>query len=210
MRMGLIGGTFDPIHLGHLIIAQEACTRLDLLQMMFVPAGQPPHKRDQGITDPERRFEMVRLAVADNPLFSVSRMDIDRAGPCYTVDTVRLFRDTWGSEVEIYLLIGADSLSELPTWHRPDLLIRLCHVVALGRPGYRVDWAELDRSLPGASEQIQMLGGPALDISSTEIRNRVRDGRPIRYVVSQPVERYIHEHRLYHNSPQPDHPRAQE
>ena len=197
MRIGVLGGTFDPIHWGHLMIAEVACARLGLQEMVFVPAGQPPHKLGRQITGPEQRLEMVELATAGNPLFAISRVDVDRMGPCYTVDTIRLLRDAWGVEADIFFLIGADSLVELPTWHRPDLLMRLCHVVVLGRPGYPVDWDELDRLLPGAAVLIKMLDTPVLDVSSTDIKQRVRQGLSIHHLVPPSIERYIYEHGLY-------------
>jgi nicotinate-nucleotide adenylyltransferase len=183
-----------------LIIAQEIRTRLDLNQMTFVPAGVPPHKLDQEITDPERRLEMVQLAIADNAYFAVSRVDIDRSGPCYTVDTIRLLETGWGKESEIYFTIGADSLAELPTWYQPECLLRMCHIVAVGRPGYRVQLDELDRLFPGALSAIRVLDTPEIDISSTDIRQRVRKGRSIRYLVPLAVERYIREHGLYRDA----------
>jgi nicotinate-nucleotide adenylyltransferase len=197
MRIGVIGGTFDPIHTGHLIVAEEVRARFDLSQVVFVPAGRPPHKLDREITDPEHRFEMVRLAIADNEGFAVSRVDLDRGGPCYTVDTVGLLQDTWGTDVRIYFLIGADSLADLPTWYQPQRLLRLCQVVAVTRPGYPVDLPALEQQLPGAAALIQTLDTPTLNISSTEIRRRVRGGGSIRYLVPAVVEQYIGEHRLY-------------
>lgn len=197
LRLGIVGGTFDPIHIGHLIMADQVRTRLGLSRMVFVPAGLPPHKLDQHITDPEQRLEMVKLAIAGNPSFSVSRMDIDRFGPSYTVDMIRLFLDAWGANTEIYFLMGADSLIELITWRQPDRLMRLCRIVAVGRPGYQVDLKELDRLLPGAALLIRLVDTPALAISSTDIKRRVRKGYSIRYMVPDAVERYIHEHGLY-------------
>ena len=197
MRIGVIGGTFDPIHIGHLILAEEARARLGLEQVLFVPAGQPPHKVGRAITPPQLRLEMVRLAIADNERFALSRVDVDRPGPCYTVDTIRILRDAWGHETEIYFLMGSDSLVELPTWRHPDLLLRLCHVVAIGRPGHRVDIAELERVLPDAVLAIRILDAPRVDISATVIRQRVRLGLPIRYLVPPAVERYIYRRNLY-------------
>lgn len=196
-RVGVFGGTFDPIHIGHLIIAEEVRTRLELDQMVFVPAGLPPHKFGQPVTDVRERLEMVRLAIAGNPCFSISRMDIDRLGPSYSVDMVRLFLDGWGADTEVYFVMGADSLAELPTWRQPDRLMRLCRIVVVGRPGYRVDLHELDRLLPGAAMLIRMVDTPALDISSTDIKRRVHEGRSIRYLVPQAVQEYIHQHHLY-------------
>jgi nicotinate-nucleotide adenylyltransferase len=193
----VIGGTFDPIHIGHLVIAEEARTRLGLGQMVFVPAGRPPHKLDHDVADAEQRWEMVGLAIADNPHFMALRVDIDRAGPCYSVETVRILQEAWGPQTRVFFLIGSDSLSELPTWYQPDRLRRQCHVVAVGRPGYPMDLDEVERVLPGAATLIRVLEAPVLDISSTEIRRRVREGRSIRYLVPAAVEQYIHEHGLY-------------
>ena len=197
MRIGVIGGTFDPIHLGHMLVAEEASARLELDRVLFVPAGAPPHKVGGGITDPEFRLEMVRLAISDHAHFGVSRIDVDRLGPSYTVDTIRLLRDEWGMDAEIYFLIGADSLVDLPIWHQPERLLRLCQVVALRRPGYEVDLDELDQLLPGAASLVRMMDIPVLDISSTEIRQRVRQGQSIRGLVPPAVERYIGERGLY-------------
>jgi nicotinate-nucleotide adenylyltransferase len=196
-RVGVIGGTFDPIHIGHLVVAEEARTRLELEQMVFVPAGRPPHKLDHDMADAEQRWEMVGLAIADNPQFTASRVDIDRDGPCYSVETIRLLQEAWGPQTRIFFLIGSDSLSELPTWYQPYRLLRQCQVVAVARPGYPVELEEVDRALPGTAALIQVLDAPVLEISSTEIRRRVREGRSIRYLVPAAVEQYIHEHRLY-------------
>jgi nicotinate-nucleotide adenylyltransferase len=193
----VIGGSFDPIHLGHLIIAEEARVELGLDRVVFVPAGQPPHKLDQRLTPPEHRLNMVRLAIADHDRFFVSRVDLDRDGPCYSVDTVRLLQEAWGAEAEISFLVGADSLADLPTWYRPRDLLYLCHIVATPRPGYQVDLEGLERRLPGASARIRVIDAPLLDISSTEIRERVRSGRPIRYLVHPAVKGYIDQHGLY-------------
>ena len=197
LRIGIIGGTFDPIHVGHLIIADQVRTHLGLSRMVFVPAGLPPHKLDQQITDPEQRLEMIKLAIADNPHFCVSRIDVDRFGPSYTVDMVRLFLDAWGANTEIHFLMGSDSLAELVTWRQPDRLMRLCRIVAVGRPGYEVDLQELDRLLPGAALLVRLLDTPTLDISSTDIRRHVHNSHSIRYMVPQTVEHYIYEHGLY-------------
>jgi len=197
MRIGMLGGTFDPIHLGHLIIAQEALARLALERMLFVPAGQPPHKLNRYITGAEQRVEMVRLAIADHAQLDLSRVDVDRKGPCYSVDTVRLLEQEWGGGAEITFLIGADSLADMPVWYHPERLIRQCQVVAVQRPGFRVDLDALENALPGARSLIQTLDAPVIDLSSTEIRRRVRVGLPIRYMVPRPVELYIHQHGLY-------------
>jgi nicotinate-nucleotide adenylyltransferase len=197
MRIGVIGGTFDPIHLGHLIVAEEACTRLGLSQVVFVPAGLPPHKQAHEISPSEQRLDMVQAAIADNEHFGLSRVDVDRPGPCYTVDTIGLLQEAWGDDAEIYFVIGSDSLADLPSWYQPQRLLRRCTVVAVERPGYALDLNRLERHLPGAAAQIQLLRAPTLDISSTEIRERVRSGHTIRYLVPDAVIRHIYQDHLY-------------
>ncbi|RLC61804.1 MAG: nicotinic acid mononucleotide adenylyltransferase [Chloroflexota bacterium] len=199
-RIGVLGGTFDPIHIAHLAIAEEARTQLGLDKVVFVPAGLPPHKMDVHVSPAEHRLAMVELAIAGNPHFEVSRVDIDRFGPCYTVDTIALLREEWGPDVEIYFIMGSDSLADILTWHKPDRLIRLCRIVAVGRPGYRVDMDELERCLPGASQRILFINSPQLDVSSSEIQRRVRAGESIKYQVPEAVERYIYEHGLYRDT----------
>jgi nicotinate-nucleotide adenylyltransferase len=197
MRIGVLGGTFDPIHIGHLVAAQETQVRLGLERVVFVPAGLPPHKLHEDVTPTEHRLNMVRLALNDNPHFVISRVDIDRFGPSYSVDTIELLRDEYGPEAELYFIMGSDSLAELPTWHRPERLIRLCRIVALPRPGYRVDLEELNRLLPGAIARVQTLDMPLLQISGTDLQRRVRMGLPIKYLVPAAIEDYIHQHGLY-------------
>ena len=196
-RIGLFGGSFDPIHVGHLNIARQACARLGVDQVVFAPAGQPPHKLDQVLTDPEHRLEMVRLAVAEEACFTISRIDLDRPGPCYSVDTVRLLQEQWGAAVRIHFLIGADSLADLPTWYQPRRLLELCQVVAVGRPGYGVDLAALKRRFPGAPPVVLLDHVPPIDVSSTEIRRRVAEGRSIEGLVPPAVAGYIEAHGLY-------------
>jgi nicotinate-nucleotide adenylyltransferase len=197
MRIGVLGGTFDPIHIGHLVAAEEAQLRLGLERVVFVPAGLPPHKLHEDVTPTEHRLNMVRLALNDNPYFVISRVDIDRFGPSYSVDTIELLRDEYGSEAELYFIMGSDSLAELPTWHRPERLIRLCRIVALPRLGYRVGLEELNRLLPGAIARVQLLDMPLLQISGTDLQRRVRVGLSIKYLVPPAVEDYIRQHKLY-------------
>jgi len=197
MRVGVLGGTFDPIHVGHLAAAEEVRVRLDLERVVFVPAGLPPHKLHLNVTTAEHRSNMVQLAIADNPYFVVSRVDMDRLGPSYTVDTAKLLRDEYGPEAELYLIMGSDSLAELLTWHKPERLIRLCRIVALTRPGYRVNLEELNHLLPGAIARVQLLEMPLLEISGTDLQRRVRTGLSIKYLVPPAVEAYIHQHGLY-------------
>jgi nicotinate-nucleotide adenylyltransferase len=199
-RVGLLGGSFDPIHLGHLHIARQARQRLDLDRVVFVPAGRPPHKPAQALTGSEHRYEMVCLALDGEPQFSVSRIDLDRPGPCYSVDTVRLLQERWGPETRIYFLIGADSLADLPRWYRPRQLLELCQVVAVGRPGYRVDLAALERRLAGAPPVILLDDVPQVDVSATHIRRLVAEGRSIKGLVPPAVAAYITAHGLYRSA----------
>ncbi len=197
MRVGVLGGTFDPIHIGHLVAAEEARVQLRLDQVVFVPAGLPPHKLTNHVAPVDHRLAMVKLAIASNPYFTVSRVDIDRFGPCYTVDTIELLRDEWGGEVELYFILGSDSMADVPTWHRPERLIRLCRLAVVERPGYQVDMEELERMLPGITSRVHFVHSPQLDISSTDIQRRVHEGLPIKYQVPEAVEDYIYEHELY-------------
>ena len=199
MRVGVLGGTFDPIHIGHLVAAEEAQVRLALERVVFVPAGLPPHKLHLDVTSTEHRLNMVRLALNDNPLFAISRVDIDRFGASYTVDTLELLRDEYGPEAELYFIMGSDSLAELLTWYKPERLIRLCRIVAMTRPGYRVDLEELNRLLPGAIARVQLLDMPLLQISGTDLQRRVRMGLSIKYLVPPAVEDYIRQQGLYQN-----------
>ena len=197
MRIGVFGGTFDPIHMGHLVAAEEARVRLGLERVIFVPAGIPPHKMNEEILPARHRLAMVELAIASNPHFTVSRVDIDRTGPSYTVDTIKLLRDELGAETEIYFIMGSDSLRELPTWHEPEELIRLCRLVVMTRPGYTIDLEGLEKVLPGISSRVQFIDMPHLAISSSDLQRRVREGLPIKYQVPREVEEYIYTHSLY-------------
>ncbi len=197
MRVGVFGGTFDPIHIGHLVAAEETRVQLKLERVVFVPAGLPPHKLANHISPVEHRLAMVQLAIASNPYFTVSRVDIDRFGPCYTVETMELLRDEWGPGVELYFIMGSDSLADILTWYKPERLIRLCRLAVVKRPGYDVDIKELDRLLPGIASRVQFINSPLIDVASCDIRRRVREGLSIKYQVPEAVERYIYEHGLY-------------
>ena len=200
MRVGVLGGTFDPIHIGHLVAAEEVRAQLGLDRVVFVPAGLPPHKLTDDVSSVDHRLAMVKLAIVSNPYFTVSRVDIDRFGPCYTVDTIELLRDEWGQaagDVELYFILGSDSLADIVTWHKPERLIRLCRLAVMERPGYRVDMDELERLLPGITSRVHFINSPQLDISSTDIQKRVRQGLPIKYQVPEAVEDYIYEYDLY-------------
>lgn len=198
MRIGVLGGTFDPIHLGHLIAAEEVWARMALDEVLFVPAGQPWLKFERAITPAEHRLEMVRLALESNPYFKVATVDIERPGPSYTVDTIADLKRQLGDGAELFFIAGLDALADLPRWHRAARLLRMCQVVGMRRPGpCKLDFACLERELPGASGNIIVVDVPQIDVSSTEIRRRVAEGLPIRYQVPEAVEGYIRREGLY-------------
>lgn len=195
-RLGLMGGTFDPIHVGHLVVAEEARERFGLDRVLFVPNRQPPHKQGRKVTAAEHRYVMCVLATADNPAFAVSRLEIDREGPSYTIDTIRALRAQLGPDVELYFITGADAVLEILTWRLPDAILGECHVVAAHRPGF--DLARLEPVLGGdRARRVQAMALPALDISSTDIRLRVAEGRSVRYLTVPAVEGYLGKMGLY-------------
>jgi nicotinate-nucleotide adenylyltransferase len=199
-RIGILGGTFNPVHYAHLAIAEEVYCALNLTRVLFVPAGQPPHKLGEQITSVEHRVAMLELAIRANPHFSLSLIDVERTGPSYTVDTLRLLRRAWGPGVAFYFVVGGDSLKDLPTWYDPAGIIAQATIVALVRPGYAdvsAARAKLATRLPGVEQRLIAVEGPRMDLSSTELRRRVAAGRPIRYQTPEEVEDYIRRHRLY-------------
>jgi nicotinate-nucleotide adenylyltransferase len=197
MRVGVFGGTFDPIHYGHLLAAEEAHWRLGLAEVLFAPAAQPPHKPGQPISAAEQRVAMVELAIAGNPHFRLSRVDLDRPGPHYTVDTIPLLQSELGPEAELYLIIGLDSLVKLHTWREPARLIRLCRLVVVSRPGQQLALGELEATMPGIGERLHLLETPPIGIAAEDLRRRVREGQSIKYQVPQAVEEYIYAYGLY-------------
>lgn len=207
MRIGIIGGTFDPIHNAHLAIAEEVYHALGLARVLFVPAGQPPHKVGYAITPAQYRLEMLELAIAANPHFTLSLVDMQRSGPSYTVDTLRVLSLELGPEVELYFVIGGDSLRDLPTWYDAPGILAQATIVALMRPGY-VDVTsyrgQIEAQLPGIAERLITLEGPLMDISSTDLRQRVAEGRPVKYQMPELVERYILKRHLYMRKPVED------
>jgi len=199
-KIGVLGGTFDPVHTGHLIVAADVRAELGLSEVLFVPAGKPwlKLKEERTITPAEHRLAMVRLAIKGNPYFKVSTMEIDRPGSSYSIDTVLELKNKLGPKAEIYFIVGPDALVELPQWKEPARLIEACQIVGIGRPGYaRADLRVLNRSVPGAAKRIMLLDVPQIDISSTDIRKRVAQGQSIRYLVPEAVQKYIEEHKLY-------------
>lgn len=195
-RIGIMGGTFDPIHLAHLFAAEEARFKFNLEKVIFVPCGVPAHKKPYEVTPAEHRYAMVLLATANNPYFEVSRIEIDREGPSYAIDTVVAFRQLYGEDASIYFITGADAVLEILAWKETDKLIRLCKFIAVTRPGY--DLSKISEVLGEEyASAIEILQIPGMDISSTAIRQRVRNGEPIRYLVPEMVYHYIMQHKLY-------------
>jgi nicotinate-nucleotide adenylyltransferase len=196
-RIGVFGGTFDPIHLGHLIVAEVAREALHLDRVLFVPAGEPWHRGRVPAGNGAARLEMTRLATADNPHFAVSTVDLDRRGPTYTVETLRILQEQ-NPGARLVFLLGADALAQIGIWHEPARIPDLAEVVALTRPGAPpIDPASLESVIPGAAEKIRALETPLIGISATEIRRRVKAGLSIHYQVVPAVERYIREQKLY-------------
>ena len=201
MKTGILGGTFDPVHNAHLIIADEALNQLELDEILFIPTSHTPLKEDTIITPVEHRLKMLELAIAGNPAFRLSRIEIDREGISYTVDTIAALKESLGDEYELYFITGLDSLETLPRWKESDLIIRMCRLVTVRRPGYEVpDIDRLEKDIPGISESLIIIDNPAPDISATDIRKRVAAGLPISRLVPVPVEQYIREKGLYKNN----------
>jgi nicotinate-nucleotide adenylyltransferase len=195
VKIAILGGTFDPIHYGHLAIAEEARAGLGFDRVLFVPAARQPLKHGEHVATPEQRLEMAGLACEGNPAFEVSPIEIARQGPSYTIDTLMALRDA-GID-DLHFILGFDAAVELHRWRAARDIIRLARIVAVGRPGFALDTAALDRNLPGLGERLTMLEGPRLDISSSDLRQRIAQGRPIRYQTPDAVVAYIDAHGLY-------------
>lgn len=198
-RIGIMGGTFDPIHFGHLVTAEEARINFELDKVIFVPTGNPPHKKDYKVTEPEHRYLMTALATNSNPFFEVSRIEIDRKGYSYTVDTLTQFVEIYGKDTSLFFISGADAVLDILTWKNIKGVLDVCTFIAATRPGYPV------KKLKEKLEEIKKLYGKdvyllevtAIAISSTEIRKRVKEGRSIKYLVPEGVEEYILKNGLY-------------
>lgn len=201
-KIAIMGGTFDPIHMGHLVTAEAVRHEFDIDEVIFVPTGTPPHKSSVSITSSEHRYLMTVLATAGNPQFNVSRIEIDRIGTTYTVDTIKELSKLYGLNVKLYFITGADAIHEILTWKNSDELLKLCTFVAVTRPGYKkAELAEqVERLRAEYKSSIHFLEVPALAISSSDIRERVQKCSPIKYLVTTPVENYINKHKLYAQS----------
>jgi nicotinate-nucleotide adenylyltransferase len=198
MKIGIMGGTFDPIHTGHLIIGEYARTTLDLDKIIFIPVGLPPHKDNSKVSTSRRRLEMTKLAINSNPYFYLSSIEVDRKEITYTIDTIKELKKIY-KEDELYFIIGGDSLFEIEKWKDFAQLIRLCKFVVLERPGRTKEEIEQKKIELKLSYKIQLekIYSPLIDISSTEIRERVKNNLSIKYLVPESVETYIMYHKLY-------------
>ncbi|GIU96967.1 MAG: putative nicotinate-nucleotide adenylyltransferase [Actinomycetota bacterium] len=194
-RIGVMGGTFDPIHYGHLVTAEEALHQFSLDEVLFVPTGRPWMKEHDVVSPAEDRYLMTVIATASNPRFAVSRMEVDRDGPTYTVETLRSLKAELGPDTQLFFITGADAVLEIVQWKEPEELFDLAHFIAATRPGY--DLASFEAHAPLAHPGITVMHIPALAISSTDIRGRVRQGRPIRYLVPEGVNSYVQKAGLY-------------
>ncbi len=194
-RLGVMGGTFDPIHYGHLVTAEEALEQFKLDEVLFVPTGHPWMKEHEKVSPPEDRYLMTVIATASNPRFGVSRMEVDRDGPTYTVETLRSLREERGAETELYFITGADAVLEIVQWRGRDELFELARFIAATRPGHDIAGFEQGGSMH--HPEIEVMHVPALAISSTDIRARVSEGGPIRYLVPEGVKSYVEKAGLY-------------
>lgn len=202
-RLGIMGGTFDPIHYGHLLMAEEARQAFALDDVVFVPNGRPAHKKAYLVSSPEERYAMTLLATGSNPCFSASRIEIERPGPSYTIDTLREFRQMYPELDALYFITGADAVLEILTWHEADKLAQECQFIAVTRPGFVLERLPeiVDASF---LDHVHYLPIPRLEISSTGIRRRVLEGRSIKYLTPEPVEAYVRQQGLYRILPTPE------
>ena len=202
-RIGIFGGTFDPIHLGHLILAEQCREQAGLDQVWFIPAARPPHKLDRPLTRFDQRVEMIALAIAGQPAFRIDELEKDRAGPSYTADTVGELRRLHPS-CEFWLLFGADAVADLPSWREPARVIAQAGLIVTGRPGHPIPALDQVRAMLHVSDpselRYQTVEAPLIDISSRDLRRRVAAGKSIRYMVPRAVECYIEEKKLYRDS----------
>jgi len=198
MNIGILGGTFDPFHFGHLAIAEEARQRLSLVQVIFIPAGQPWLKTGREITPAVHRIKMIELAISSKPYFELSTIEIEQRGPSYTVDTLSTLQKKLGVEAKLFLLLGWDSLSELPKWHKPAELVKMCRLIVFARASSNLpDLKALEVFIPRLKESTILLDMKPVNISSTDLRMRAAIGLSLNGLVPDQVERYIKEQGLY-------------
>ena len=191
-RIGIFGGTFNPPHIGHLIVAEEVRENFALDRIVFIPSARPPHKTHSPVIDPIHRFQMIQLATRENPYFEVSNIEIRRPGTSYTIDTVKSFRNTYGPDGEIFFIMGGDSIFEIDTWKDREEIFKHCTIIVTSRPGFHLSRVEDPLKAKILLSEVSSIG-----ISSTGIRQRIQEGKSIRYLVPRDVETYIREQELY-------------
>ncbi len=197
MRLGIFGGTFDPPHIGHLILAAEAQHQLTLDRLLWVLTPAPPHKREQPISPLQHRIDMLEAAIDGNPTFELSNVDISRPSPHYAVDTIHLLEKSYPGAELVYLM-GGDSLANLPLWRKPLELVAGCQTLGvMCRPGAKIDLKDLEAQIPGITPKVRFIEAPLLDIAASQIRRRIREGRPFRYYLPPPVYHIIQQRHLY-------------
>lgn len=199
-NIGVFGGTFDPIHVGHLIIAEILLHELELEHVVFLPAGRPPHKPSRILASNHDRIEMLRLAIRRSSEFSISMVDLDRPGYSYTSRSLEILHESFGHETDFVFLMGQDSLRDFPNWHRPDLIAQQARLGVAQRPGVDTSVAEIEQAVPETTGRITIVPVPLIGISSTDVRWRIAKGKPFRYQVAPLVADYIDQHRLYVDS----------
>jgi len=198
MKVGILGGTFNPVHIGHLIIAEGVRVELGLEKVLFVPAGQPWLKLQHAITPAGYRVEMLRLAILPNLHFELSDVEVERSGPSYTIDTMVELKNRLGAQADLFFILGCDALAQFPEWKEPSKLIQLCKLVVVPRANLALpDLEGVERRIPGITDRVSYVATPIIDISSSQIRERVARGLSIRHLVPDKVEEYIAKHRLY-------------
>ena len=198
-RYGIMGGTFDPIHTGHLVVAEEVRKEFNLDKVIFMPTGDPPHKNAKKVSKGYSRYEMTLLATITNPYFEISRLELDRQGITYTIDTMIELKERYGDSVELFFITGADSLLELHKWKDSEKILEICKIVAATRPGYDLDHMKgrLKELNELHKDKINTITTPGLQISSTDIRRRVKNDMSIKYLLPESVEIYINKYKLY-------------
>ena len=193
-KIGIMGGTFDPIHVGHLMIAEAVWDEYKLDKVLFIPAANPPHKNSV-TTSARHRFNMTLLATCSNPHFEVSSIEMERSGPSYTIDTIKELKKIYGEDTEFFFIVGADCINELPTWYKIDELLSICKFIATKRPSYKLDLQTIQPQLNNLN--ITLLQTPELEISSTDIRQRIKKGYSIQYITTEQVQQYIRKEELH-------------
>jgi nicotinate-nucleotide adenylyltransferase len=195
-----MGGSFDPIHIAHLIAADSVRETLLLDQVLFIPVAQQPLKLGKPVTPAEHRVAMVELAIRDNPYFGLSRIEVDRPGPSYTADTLRLLREQFDSGTSFWFIVGSDSFLTLPTWREPGAILSLARLAVVRRPGVILDLTSIEAQLPSIATRVDWVEAPLIDISATRLRQRVAEGKSLRYRVPEPVREYIETNGLYQSN----------